>query len=64
MLCNEISSFPGKVDEMTFFQDVSLNTMEYKKEYQRLLSKGDYSEADRYINRQKTFMAISPVSLI
>jgi len=52
MLCNEISAFPNKVDEMTFFQDVSLNTIEYRNEYQGLLSKGRYSEAARYINRQ------------
>lgn len=52
MLCNEISSYPNKVDEMTFFQDVSLNTIEYRNEYQRLLSKGNYSEAAEYINRQ------------
>ena len=52
MLCNEISAFPDKVDEMTFFQDVSLNTIEDRNEYQRLLSNGKYSEADMYINRQ------------
>ena len=52
MLCNEISAFPDKVDEMTFFQDVSLNTIEYRNEYQRLLSNGNYSGAAMYINRQ------------
>ncbi len=52
MLCNETSSYPDKIDEMTFFQDVSLNTIEYRNEYERLLFSGKYSEAAQYINRQ------------
>ena len=52
MLCNVQSSYPNKVDKMTFFQDVSLNTIEYMNQYQRLLSKGKYTEANDYINRQ------------
>jgi len=52
MLCNEQSSYPDKIDEMTFFQDVSLNTIEYMIEYQTLLSKGRYTDANKYINNQ------------
>ena len=53
MLCNEISSYPDKIDEMTFFQDVSLNTIEYMNEYQKLISNGDFFEANKYISNKK-----------
>lgn len=52
MLCDEKSYYPEKIDEMTFFQDVSLTTIEYMNKYQALLSKGDYLEANQYIDRQ------------
>lgn len=52
MLCNEYSVYPDKIDEMTFFQDVSLNTIEYMNQYQNLISKEKYTDADNYINDQ------------
>jgi len=52
-MCNEISSYPDKVDEMTFFQDINLNTIKYMDKYQKLLSEGRYYEASQYINNQK-----------
>ena len=50
MLCNDQSSYPDKIDEMTFFQDTSLHTIEYMKKYQNLISAGKYSDANYYIN--------------
>ena len=52
MLCNDQSSYPDKIDEMTFFQDTSLHTIEYMKKYQNLISAGKYSDANYYINEK------------
>lgn len=52
MLCNEESCYPNKIDKMTFFQDVSLNTIEYMNQYQNLISEGKYSDANQYINNK------------
>ena len=52
MLCNEESCYPNKIDAMSFFQDVSLNTIEYMNQYQNLISEGKYSDANQYINEK------------
>ena len=53
MLCNPISYYPDKIDEMVFFQDNNLETMEIINRYNHLIAKGKYSEASDYINQQK-----------
>lgn len=53
MLCNPISHYPSKVDEMTFFQDNDLEKMEIINHYNDLISQGKYSEASDYINQQE-----------
>lgn len=53
MLCNPISYYPYKVDEMTFFQDNNLESMEIVNHYNSLIAKGKYSEASDYINQQE-----------
>lgn len=50
MLCNEESCYPNKIDAMSFFQDISLNTIEYMNQYQHLIAEGKYSDANQYIN--------------
>lgn len=50
MLCDEQSFYPEKIDAMSFFQDVSLNTIEYMNQYQHLIAEGKYSDANQYIN--------------
>lgn len=53
MLCDPISYYPEKIDNMTFFQDVSLDNIEIINHYNNLIAKGKYSEAVDYINQQK-----------
>lgn len=53
MLCNPISYYPNKVDEMTFFQDNNLEKMEIINHYNDLIAQGKYSEANDYINQQE-----------
>lgn len=53
MLCNPVSYYPNKVDEMTFFQDNNLEKMEVINHYNELISQGKYSEASDYINQQE-----------
>lgn len=52
MLCNPTSYYPDKIDDMTFFQDVNLETYPVMKEYERIISSGKYDEANEYINQQ------------
>ena len=52
MLCNPISYYPNKIDEMTFFQDNNLKSIEIVNHYNSLIAKGKYSEASDYINQQ------------
>lgn len=52
MLCNPLSFYPAKIDPLLFFQDGSLDTIEIINAYNALISKGKYSEASEYINRQ------------
>ena len=53
MLCNPISYYPNKIDEMIFFQDINLENIEIMNHYNDLISQGKYSEASDYINQQK-----------
>ena len=53
MLCNPVSYYPAKIDEMTFFQDNNLEKIEDINHYNDLISQGKYSEASDYINRQE-----------
>lgn len=52
MLCNSISSFPDKIDEQTFFQDVDLIHLPIMEHYNKLISQQKYNEANIYINQQ------------
>ncbi len=53
MLCNPASYYPNKVDEMTFFQDNSLEKIEIINHYNSLIIQGKYSEASDYIEQQE-----------
>ena len=53
MLCNPVSYYPDKIDEMTFFQDNNLEKAEMINHYNNLIAQGKYSEANNYINQQK-----------
>ncbi len=53
MLCNPVSYYPNKIDEMTFFQDNSLDNIEIMNHYNNLIAQGKYSEASDYINQQE-----------
>lgn len=53
MLCNPTSCFPNKIDEMTFFQDNSLDNVEIIDHYNNLIAQGKYSVASDYINQQE-----------
>ena len=53
MLCNPVSYYPNKVDEMTFFQDNNLEKIEIINHYNELISQGKYSEASDFINQQE-----------
>ncbi len=53
MLCNPVSYYPNKIDEMTFFQDNSLDNVEIMGHYNNLIAQGKYSEASDYINQQE-----------
>ncbi|MBD5551912.1 MAG: hypothetical protein HDQ96_12195 [Lachnospiraceae bacterium] len=53
MLCNPVSYYPAKIDEMTFFQDNNLEKIENVNHYNDLISQGKYSEASDYINKQE-----------
>ncbi len=52
MLYNPISSFPDKVDEMTFFQDISLDKKEIMDTYDALVAQKRYTEASEYMDQQ------------
>lgn len=53
MLCDPISHYPEKIDDMTFFQDASLDNIEIIKHYNALITEGKYNEANEYINQQE-----------
>ncbi len=53
MLCNPVSYYPDKIDEMTFFQDNNIEKMELIHNYDNLISQGRYSAANAFINEQK-----------
>lgn len=53
MLCDPVSYYPNKVDEMTFFQDNNLEKMEIINHYNDLIAQEKYSEVSDYINQQE-----------
>lgn len=53
MLCNTLSDYPGKIDDMTFFQDNDLEKIAIIDQYENLIAQGKYSEANIYIDQQK-----------
>lgn len=53
MLCDPVSYYPDKIDDMTFFQDNDLEKMEIMNTYNSLVAQGKYSEAVDFINQQK-----------
>lgn len=53
MLCNPISYYPTKIDEMIFFQDINLENMEIMNHYSNLIAQGKYTEASGYIGQQE-----------
>ncbi len=54
MLCNPISYYPSKIDEMVFFQDNDLKKTEIMNHYSNLTTQGKYSEASNYICQQES----------
>ena len=58
MLINSMSSYPDKIDDMTFFQDCDLENIHIMNTYQDLLAKGQYREANRYIDQQEGIYGI------
>lgn len=52
MLCNSISSFPDKIDEQTFFQDIDLDHVSIMEHYNELIQQKKYNEANIFINQQ------------
>lgn len=52
MLCNVTSHYPDGIDQMLFFQDNDLDNMDIINTYDQLITQGNYTEADRYINQQ------------
>lgn len=53
MLCNPVSYYPNKVDEMVFFQDNNLEKIEIINHYNSLIADGKYNEASNYIEQQE-----------
>ena len=53
MLCQPLSIYPDGIDELTFFQDVSLDKIEVLNTYNNLIEQGEYSKASVYINEQE-----------
>lgn len=53
MLCDPTSYYPQKIDEMVFFQDSNLETIEIMNHYNTLIAQGKYSEASDYIDQQE-----------
>lgn len=53
MLCDPVSNYPDKVDDMIFFQDNSLEKADIMKHYNELIAQGKYSEASNYISQQE-----------
>ena len=53
MLCNPISYYPNKIDEMIFFQDNNLENIEIINYYNGLISQGKFSDASNYISHQE-----------
>lgn len=52
-LCNQISNYPEKIDQMTFFQDISLQKKDIMDHYNNLISEGKYTEANNYMRQQE-----------
>lgn len=53
MLCDPVSYYPNKIDEMIFFQDNNLGNVEIMNHYNNLIAQGKYNEASDYINQQE-----------
>lgn len=60
MLCNPTSYYPQKIDERVFFQDNDLERIEIVNHYNKLISRGKYSEADNYIDQQEGIFGLFP----
>lgn len=48
--CNPISNYPTEVDGLVFFQDNDLENIGFVNEYNRLIDKKKYDEANKFIN--------------
>lgn len=53
MLCNPVSCYPEKIDEMIFFQDNSLEKTDVLNHYNSLAAQSKYGEASEFIERQE-----------
>lgn len=52
MLCNPKSNYPAIIDDMTFFQDVKLQNKDIMEQYEMLISSGNYTDANEYVDKQ------------
>lgn len=52
MLYPDLSAYPGKADELLFFQDIDLEQLPVMLAYQKLLGQKQYTQANEYIGRQ------------
>ena len=53
MLCDPVSYYPNKIDEMIFFQDNDLEKADIINTYNNLITQGKYSKANDFINQQE-----------
>lgn len=53
MLCNVISYYPDGIDPMIFFQDNDLEKVDIINNYNKLITLGEYTEANEYIRLQE-----------
>ncbi len=48
---NAVSRYPDAIDEMIFFQDNGIEKMDVVNQYNDLISRGKYDDANEYISR-------------
>ena len=46
------TAFPDYIDDLRFFQDVSIDKLPIMEKFNRMIAQGNYSAASEYINEQ------------
>lgn len=52
MLYHSLSSYPDKIDELIFFQDISIEQSSTMETYNNYIANQAYSDANSYIDKQ------------